>query len=189
MAIQFSGKSNIVSSVVQAIKLHFEQYPLAIVNVKGRSKETTVQELVFKLEVRMLRIPSSSSSLLKSFFLTSSNKYSLHANFFFSLLFLQQETGSLLVSREPSNIILYRGWPADEPINAKNVNKMSKDRRITSNVSTGYTHRSRNTKRRISMIGRRRIGTRIGKRSIGRTSSRSNFNFRRNSSPIFSPSS
>ncbi|XP_027924277.1 CRM-domain containing factor CFM2, chloroplastic-like [Vigna unguiculata] len=144
------GKSNIVSSVVQAIKLHFEQYPLAIVNVKGRSKETTVQELVFKLE---------------------------------------QETGSLLVSREPSNIILYRGWPADEPINAKNVNKMSKDRRITSNVSTGYTHRSRNTKRRISMIGRRRIGTRIGKRSIGRTSSRSNFNFRRNSSPIFSPSS
>ncbi|KAG2383725.1 CRM-domain containing factor [Vigna angularis] len=136
------GKSNIVSAVVQAIKVHFEQHPLAIVNVKGRPKGTTVQELVFKLE---------------------------------------QETGSLLVSREPSNIILYRGWPADEPVHATNVNKMSKDR--------AYTHRSRNTKRRISMIGRRRISTRIGKRSIGRTSSRSNFNFRRNSTPIFSPSS
>jgi len=63
MAIQFSGKNNIVSSVVQAIKVHFEQHPLAIVNVKGRSKGTTVQELVFKLEVRMLKIPSFSSSL------------------------------------------------------------------------------------------------------------------------------
>ncbi|CAJ1946842.1 unnamed protein product [Sphenostylis stenocarpa] len=75
------GKSNIVSAVVQTIKAHFEHLPFAIVNVKGRAKGTSVQELVFKLE---------------------------------------QETGSLLVSREPSNIILYRGWPADEPIPAIN---------------------------------------------------------------------
>lgn len=63
MAIQFSGKNDIASGVVQAIKVHFERYPLALVNVKGRSKGTTVQELVFKLEVRMLKIPSFSSYL------------------------------------------------------------------------------------------------------------------------------
>ncbi|KAL9323376.1 hypothetical protein ACSQ67_008233 [Phaseolus vulgaris] len=140
------GKNDIASGVVQAIKVHFERYPLALVNVKGRSKGTTVQELVFKLE---------------------------------------QETGSLLVSREPSNIILYRGWPADKPIPATYVNKMSRE----GGTKPPNTHRSWNTKRRISMIGKRRIGTRIGKRSIGGRSSRSNFNFRRNSNPIFSPSS
>jgi len=95
---------------------------------------------------------------------------------------LQQETGSLLVSREPSNIILYRGWPADEPFPATKFNKMSKE---------GWTKppRSGNMRRRIGMIEKRRFGTRIGKRSIDRTRSRSNFNFRRNSTPIFGHSS
>lgn len=54
----FSGKSNIVSGVVQTIKAHFEKHPLAVVNVKGRAKGTSVQELVFKLEVHMQKIPS-----------------------------------------------------------------------------------------------------------------------------------
>lgn len=46
-----SGKSNVVTGVAKAIKDHFKKYPLAIVNVKGRAKGTSVQELVFKLEV------------------------------------------------------------------------------------------------------------------------------------------
>ncbi|XP_021741745.1 CRM-domain containing factor CFM2, chloroplastic-like [Chenopodium quinoa] len=67
------GKSNVVTGVAKAIKDHFKKYPLAIVNVKGRAKGTSVQEVVFKLE---------------------------------------QETGGVLVSQEPSKIILYRGWGA-----------------------------------------------------------------------------
>lgn len=69
------GRSNIVTGVAKTIKTHFQKYPLAIVNVKGRAKGTSVQEVVFKLE---------------------------------------QATGGVLVSQEPSKVILYRGWGAGE---------------------------------------------------------------------------
>ncbi|XP_050224247.1 CRM-domain containing factor CFM2, chloroplastic isoform X2 [Mercurialis annua] len=67
------GRSNIVTGVAKVIKAHFKNYPLAIVNVKGRAKGTSVQEVVFQLE---------------------------------------QATGGVLVSQEPTKIILYRGWGA-----------------------------------------------------------------------------
>ncbi|XP_057983498.1 CRM-domain containing factor CFM2, chloroplastic [Malania oleifera] len=67
------GKNNMVSGLARAIKAHFQRHPLAIVNVKGRTKGTSVQEVVFKLE---------------------------------------QATGAVLVSQEPSKVILYRGWGA-----------------------------------------------------------------------------
>ncbi|XP_062106773.1 CRM-domain containing factor CFM2, chloroplastic [Humulus lupulus] len=67
------GKSNIVTGVVKTIKAHFQKHPLAIVNVKGRAKGTSVQEVIIMLE---------------------------------------QATGAVLVSQEPSKIILYRGWGA-----------------------------------------------------------------------------
>ncbi|OVA16249.1 RNA-binding [Macleaya cordata] len=44
------GRSNVVTGVAKAIKTHFQKNPLAIVNVKGRAKGTSIQELVFKLE-------------------------------------------------------------------------------------------------------------------------------------------
>ncbi|KAI3665924.1 hypothetical protein L6452_44559 [Arctium lappa] len=44
------GRSNIVSGVAKTIKTHFEKHPLAIVNIKGRAKGTSVQEVVSKLE-------------------------------------------------------------------------------------------------------------------------------------------
>ncbi|KAJ7974502.1 Chloroplastic group IIA intron splicing facilitator CRS1 [Quillaja saponaria] len=69
------GKSNIVTGVAKTIKTHFQKHPFAIVNVKGRAKGTSVQEVVFKLE---------------------------------------QATGAVLVSQEPSKVILYRGWGAGE---------------------------------------------------------------------------
>ncbi|KAL6960661.1 hypothetical protein U1Q18_038425 [Sarracenia purpurea var. burkii] len=68
------GKSNIVTGVAKTIKAHFRKHPLAIVNVKGRAKGTSVQEVVFELE---------------------------------------QATGAVLVSQEPSKVILYRGWGAE----------------------------------------------------------------------------
>lgn len=46
-----SGRSNIVTGVAKTIKAHFQKHPLAIVNVKGRAKGTSVQEVIFKLEV------------------------------------------------------------------------------------------------------------------------------------------
>ncbi|KAM7508107.1 hypothetical protein LguiA_018560 [Lonicera macranthoides] len=69
------GRSNIVSGVARTIKDHFRKYPLAIVNVKGRAKGTSVQELVNKLE---------------------------------------KATGAVLVSQEPTKVILYRGWGASQ---------------------------------------------------------------------------
>ncbi|CAI9111095.1 OLC1v1011232C1 [Oldenlandia corymbosa var. corymbosa] len=69
------GKSNKLSGLAEAIRGHFRKHPLAVVNLKGRAKGTSVQEVVFKLE---------------------------------------QATGAVLVSREPSKVILYRGWGADE---------------------------------------------------------------------------
>lgn len=51
-----SGRSNIVTGVAKNIKEHFKKYPLAIVNVKGRAKGTSVREVVFKLEVCLLAI-------------------------------------------------------------------------------------------------------------------------------------
>ncbi|TQD69431.1 hypothetical protein C1H46_045036 [Malus baccata] len=69
------GRSNIVTGVAKTIKAHFEKHPLAIVNVKGRAKGTSVREVVFKLE---------------------------------------QATGAVLVSQEPSKVILYRGWGAGD---------------------------------------------------------------------------
>lgn len=65
------GRSNTISGVAKTIITHFQKHPLAIVNVKGRAKGTSVQEVVFKLE---------------------------------------QATGAVLVSQEPSKVILYRGW-------------------------------------------------------------------------------
>ncbi|XP_021299250.1 CRM-domain containing factor CFM2, chloroplastic [Herrania umbratica] len=44
------GRSNIVTGVAKAIKAHFRKHPLAIVNVKGRAKGTSVQEVVLKLQ-------------------------------------------------------------------------------------------------------------------------------------------
>nr|AFK45092.1 unknown [Lotus japonicus] len=83
------GKSNTVSGIAKAIKTHFQKHSLAIVNVKGRAKGTSVQEVVFKLE---------------------------------------QATGAVLVSQEPSKVILYRGWGAGEkPGNGKKVNEMIKE--------------------------------------------------------------
>ncbi|CAA3013020.1 CRM-domain containing factor CFM2, chloroplastic [Olea europaea subsp. europaea] len=45
------GKSNVITGVAKAIKAHFQKHPLAIVNVKGRAKGTSVQEVIFQLEV------------------------------------------------------------------------------------------------------------------------------------------
>ncbi|XP_065877856.1 CRM-domain containing factor CFM2, chloroplastic [Euphorbia lathyris] len=81
------GRSNIVSGVAKQIKLHFQKHPLAIVNIKGRAKGTSIQEVVFQLE---------------------------------------QATGALLVSQEPSKVILYRGWGAfDEPGSKQDTRNMS----------------------------------------------------------------
>ncbi|PPS18009.1 hypothetical protein GOBAR_AA02550 [Gossypium barbadense] len=78
MIALFSGRSNIVTGVAKTINTHFKKHPLAIVNVKGRAKGTSVQEVVLKL---------------------------------------QEATGAVLVSQEPSKVILYRGWGAnDEPV-------------------------------------------------------------------------
>jgi len=40
------------------------------------------------------------------------NKYSLNPEICFYLSYLQEATGSVLVSQEPSKVILYRGWGA-----------------------------------------------------------------------------
>ncbi|KAL5582467.1 hypothetical protein UlMin_014909 [Ulmus minor] len=77
------GRSNIVTGLAKTIKAHFQKYPLAIVNVKGRAKGTSVQEVVFQLE---------------------------------------QATGAVLVSQEPSKVILYRGWGAGDNYNSRNKN-------------------------------------------------------------------
>lgn len=78
------GKSNIVTGVAKTIKTHFQKHPLAIVNIKGRAKGTSVQEVVSELE---------------------------------------QATGAVLVSQEPSKVILYRGWGAgDQPGKRKGKN-------------------------------------------------------------------
>ncbi|KAM5581543.1 hypothetical protein ABKV19_010666 [Rosa sericea] len=82
------GRNNIVTGVAKAIKAHFERHPLAIVNVKGRAKGTSVREIVFKLE---------------------------------------QATGAVLVSQEPSKVVLYRGWGAgDSPGNNDKKNTSGK---------------------------------------------------------------
>ncbi|KAL7100771.1 hypothetical protein ACP275_08G015800 [Erythranthe tilingii] len=65
------GKRNVVTGVAKTIKEHFEKHPLAIVNIKGRAKGTSAQEVIYNLE---------------------------------------QSTGAVLVSQEPSKVILYRGW-------------------------------------------------------------------------------
>ncbi|KAF8092333.1 hypothetical protein N665_0417s0030 [Sinapis alba] len=69
------GRSNVVTGLAKTLKAHFQRNPLAIVNVKGRAKGTSVQEVIAKLK---------------------------------------EETGALLVSQEPSKVILYRGWGAEE---------------------------------------------------------------------------
>ncbi|CAM8980587.1 unnamed protein product [Rhodiola kirilowii] len=74
------GKSNVITGVAKTINKHFEKYPLAIVNVKGRAKGTSVQEVVTQLE---------------------------------------QATGSVLVSQEPSKVILYRGYGAQQDYDRK----------------------------------------------------------------------
>lgn len=86
------GRSNIVTGVAKTIKAHFQKHPLAIVNVKGRAKGTSVQEVVFKLE---------------------------------------QATGAVLVSQEPSKVILYRGWGAREE-NGRSYRMNRSDARKTS---------------------------------------------------------
>lgn len=44
------GRNNAITGVAKAINTHFRKNPLAIVNVKGRAKGTTVEEVVFELE-------------------------------------------------------------------------------------------------------------------------------------------
>lgn len=51
LCCSYLGRSNIVTGVAKTIMAHFKKHPLAIVNVKGRAKGTSVQEVVFLLEV------------------------------------------------------------------------------------------------------------------------------------------
>lgn len=44
------GRNNVISGVAKTIKTHFKKHPLAIVNIKGRAKGTSVQDLIFELE-------------------------------------------------------------------------------------------------------------------------------------------
>ncbi|XP_042501882.1 CRM-domain containing factor CFM2, chloroplastic isoform X2 [Macadamia integrifolia] len=69
------GRNNVITGVAKTIRTHFRKNRLAIVNIKGRAKGTSIQEVVFKLE---------------------------------------QATGAVLVSQEPSKVILYRGWDDGE---------------------------------------------------------------------------
>ncbi|OMO68852.1 hypothetical protein CCACVL1_19801 [Corchorus capsularis] len=84
------GRSNIVTGLAKAIKAHFQKHPLVIVNVKGRAKGTSVQEVVLKL---------------------------------------QEATGAILVSQEPSKVILYRGWGAGDEV-GRGHKKNTKDASI-----------------------------------------------------------
>ena len=124
VAKSLSGRSNIVTGVAKALKAHFRKHPLAIVNVKGRAKGTSVQEVVFNLEVCTLN-----ASLVVRFF----TRYKVAQSLSFPFVFLasQQETGAVLVSQEPCKVILYRGWGA-EIETCRTVEKNTKDERITS---------------------------------------------------------
>ena len=74
-------------------------------NIKGRAKGTSVQEVVFKLEV----CTHKSLFFVFTFRLTRlTESFSLSLSL--SLLCSQQATGAVLVSQEPSKVILYRGW-------------------------------------------------------------------------------
>uniref|UniRef100_A0A0A0LC83 CRM domain-containing protein n=1 Tax=Cucumis sativus TaxID=3659 RepID=A0A0A0LC83_CUCSA len=86
------GKSNVITGVAKAIKEHFKKHSLAIVNVKGRAKGTSVQEIVFKLE---------------------------------------QATGAVLVSQEPSKVILYRGWEEEDRKQKATMMKNSGEDRLS----------------------------------------------------------
>ena len=101
------GRNNIVSGVAKAIMVHFKKHPLAIVNVKGRAKGTSVQEVVFKLEVC---IPEALFFVFKYRLTRLADSSSLSLSLSLSLIPSQQATGAVLVSQEPSKVILYRGW-------------------------------------------------------------------------------
>ncbi|KAG9449639.1 hypothetical protein H6P81_009604 [Aristolochia fimbriata] len=81
------GRSNVVTGVAKAIKAHFRKNSLAIVNVKGRAKGTSIKEIVFELE---------------------------------------QATGAVLVSQEPTKVILYRGWEGTGPAGLEEKNNQIK---------------------------------------------------------------
>lgn len=82
------GRNNVVGGVAKTIKTHFRKHPLAIVNIKGIAKGTSVQEVISELE---------------------------------------RATGAVLISREPSKVILYRGWEKrKEPGSVKDENGVLK---------------------------------------------------------------
>ncbi|CAH2055359.1 unnamed protein product [Thlaspi arvense] len=57
------GRSNVVTGIARTLKMHFQRNPLAIVNVKGRAKGTSVQEVIAKLKVDTTRRNRSSSGV------------------------------------------------------------------------------------------------------------------------------
>ncbi|KAL6013403.1 hypothetical protein ACLOJK_003901 [Asimina triloba] len=46
----FNGRSNAIAGAAKAITQHFERSPLAVVNVKGRAKGTSIQQMAFELQ-------------------------------------------------------------------------------------------------------------------------------------------
>ncbi|KAJ4961008.1 hypothetical protein NE237_020918 [Protea cynaroides] len=44
------GRNNVITGVAKTIRTHFRKNRLAIVNIKGRAKGTSIQEVAFKLE-------------------------------------------------------------------------------------------------------------------------------------------
>lgn len=100
----FPGRSNIVTGVAKTIKMHFKKYPLAIVNIKGRAKGTSVQQVIFELEVCYQEL----SKIIQEWCQKDLARFT-------SLNVVgQQATGAVLVSREPNKVILYRGWGEGE---------------------------------------------------------------------------
>ncbi|KAL1211310.1 CRM-domain containing factor CFM2 [Cardamine amara subsp. amara] len=96
------GRSNVVTGLAKTLNMHFQRNPLAIVNVKGRAKGTSVQEVISKLK---------------------------------------EETGALLVSQEPSKVILYRGWGAEEEMKSFYPNSNVKNS-INLTSSKSYVEKS-----------------------------------------------
>ncbi|GER29456.1 CRS1 / YhbY (CRM) domain-containing protein [Striga asiatica] len=80
------GKSNVFTGLAKELKAHLKKHPIAIVNIKGRAKGTSAHEVIYNLKVPALFL----------LFPLKRNK--------------TQATGAVLVSQEPSKVILYRGW-------------------------------------------------------------------------------
>ncbi|CAI7862055.1 unnamed protein product [Closterium sp. NIES-54] len=115
-----TGRSNVVEGLARAIRLHFTRHALVKVGIRGRAAGTPAQEIVKQLEVRGGAKGMPGCAVVSPWVCAAAHLGLIGLSVTLTGVLcavwrVQEATGGVFVSQEPSKVVLYRGWEDGQP--------------------------------------------------------------------------